>query len=237
MKEIKNLKLEIPILSDPVSKGAFSLSLRMQLPPKLPFFKTLHTFTMSEPCLPLLALLLQPDGLPLSEKKKKVASSDEKKEKKASGCARSLPTRTEKPGNGDPLIAWRFLRVAGWHASHVEKKKKKNKKEKKKCKLCKPCEFVTRPVEANGHRKSSEMKLPPGSLFAPRDPAPLICLLLRRNCNIFVAARPSLPRPSMTPIHPPRAGQPTPREPPYLAIPRSAAVSTIHFAEGGRRLC
>lgn len=160
---------------------------------------------MSEPCLPLLALLLPPDELPLSEKKKK-----------------KLHRQTK----------WSRI-ITEWS----QWKKKKTKKEKKKCKLCKPCESVTRPVETNGHRKSSETKLPSGPLFAPRDPARLVCLLLRRNCNIFVAARPSLPRPSMTPIHPPRAGQPTPREPPCLAIPRSVAVSTIHFAEGGRQLC
>lgn len=170
------------------------------------------------------------------KEKKKSCIVRQKKKKKGFGMRAQLADPDGKARKWRSSDCAALPAGCGMAREQVERKKK-TKKEKKKCKLCKPCESVTRPVETNGHRKSSETKLPSGPLFAPRDPARLVCLLLRRNCNIFVAARPSLPRPSMTPIHPPRAGQPTPREPPCLAIPRSVAVSTIHFAEGGRRLC
>lgn len=135
MKEIKNLKLKIPNLSNPVSKGAFSLLLRMQLPPKLPFFKTLHTFTMSEPCLPLLALLLPPDGLPLSEKKKKSCIVRRKKRKKGFGMRVQL---ADPDGKARKWRSSDCMALPAGCGLHVEKKKKKTRRKKRNANSASP---------------------------------------------------------------------------------------------------
>lgn len=137
MKEIKNLKLKIPNLSDPVSKGAFSLSLRMQLPPKLPSFKTLHTVTMSEPCLPLLALLLPPDGLPLSEKKKKLHRQT-KKRKKGFGVRAQLADPDGKARKWRSSDCMALPAGCGMAREPCGKKKKKTRRKKRNANSASP---------------------------------------------------------------------------------------------------